>query len=358
MEIYTPTRPSLTLYTLKRDLIYKVCDCPEDIVIPHNDVKAWPLFPEYRWVYNKMAICRTQPTKNIKYAPVDVHPDIGDYPIIVKPIINLKGMGVGSRKISTQTEYDRMTTPSGYFWSTYFTGKHYSIDLLIQDGQILWSAVFQGHLSKPGLFKYWETVPFTDIPNHHRDHIRSWVNENLEGYTGCVNMETIGGTIIEVHLRMGDLSYLPNRKQIFQAIVELYGDREAEKDTDSSSTTDDQSLAEQLAPLTEKTYNIPIFIPSKWLSAPWCWLYNVKRVSMDDMIRACKDGSKVVDILQKDPIDSLSNPVGYVRVANLTCRDLKQGLEIRDALSALYKVQWMHLVTLFVAAVMIISYVL
>lgn len=347
----------MELYTLKRDLIYNVCECPPDVVIPHNDVKAWPLYPEYRWVYNKMAICDTQTDEpqSVSFAPVDVMPALTDYPVIVKPIINLKGMGVGSRKIRTPAEYIRMKDTNtadalaGYFWSTYLTGNHYSIDLLVKHGEIVWSAVFQGHLSKlnqPSLFEYFETCPFTVIPDDHRAFIRGWVSTHLKGYTGCVNMETIGNAIIEVHLRMGDLSYLPNRKEVFDAIVQLYQDQPVVLPP----------------PLSVKIYNIPVFIPSKWLTPPYSWLYDVN-VSVDDMLGMCgasdadgmvdAESGAAVDILQTDPLDSTSNPVGFVRVANLTCRDLKQGLGIRDRILGLYKIQWIHVLTLCIALVIL-----
>ena len=32
----------------------------------------------------------------------------------------------------------------------------------------------------------------------------AWLRSNLRGYTGMVNLETIGGTIIECHLRFTD----------------------------------------------------------------------------------------------------------------------------------------------------------
>ena len=37
-----------------------------------------------------------------------------------------------------------------------------------------------------------------------RQRCGAWVQQNLAGYTGMVNLETIGGTIIEVHLRFAD----------------------------------------------------------------------------------------------------------------------------------------------------------
>ena len=32
----------------------------------------------------------------------------------------------------------------------------------------------------------------------------AWIAQNLRGFTGILNLETIGGTIIEAHLRLSD----------------------------------------------------------------------------------------------------------------------------------------------------------
>src|SRR5262245_33640461 len=34
--------------------------CPEDLVIPIDDATAWQIFPDHRWVYNKLSICESQ----------------------------------------------------------------------------------------------------------------------------------------------------------------------------------------------------------------------------------------------------------------------------------------------------------
>ena len=39
---------------------------------------------------------------------------------------------------------------------------------------------------------------------HSRRTVPRWVARNLAGYTGMANLETIGGRIIEVHLRFTD----------------------------------------------------------------------------------------------------------------------------------------------------------
>ena len=66
--------------------------CPADVNIPTEDSDAWLWYPDHRWVYDKLAVAQSQ---GLEAAPHGVEPP--RFPVFSKPIINLKGMGVGSR---------------------------------------------------------------------------------------------------------------------------------------------------------------------------------------------------------------------------------------------------------------------
>ena len=53
-----------------------------------------------------------------------------------------------------------------------------------------------------GTFDYWwvHSEPDSDI----EANCGEWVRRHLAGYTGMLNLETIGGSIIEAHLRFAD----------------------------------------------------------------------------------------------------------------------------------------------------------
>ena len=59
-----------------------------DDYCPKNDEDAWLLYPNYNFIYNKIFICQIQ---NLSYAPMPILPN--KYPVVIKPIINLMGMG-------------------------------------------------------------------------------------------------------------------------------------------------------------------------------------------------------------------------------------------------------------------------
>jgi hypothetical protein len=123
------------------------------------------------------------------------------FPVFSKPIVNLKGMGVGSRVLHSQADYDEHSAP-GHFWMTLLEGRHVSSDLAIVDGVPRWWRHVTGKPAGEGTFDYW-TI-HADAEAEIEDRCGVWVRAHLAGYTGMLNLETIGGTIIEVHLRFAD----------------------------------------------------------------------------------------------------------------------------------------------------------
>ncbi|KAH3203255.1 hypothetical protein KXW62_007522 [Aspergillus fumigatus] len=96
-----------------------------------------------------------------------------------KPINNLGGADAGARIIHTLDEYWRSFVP-GHMLSALLTGEHISTDIVVDAGRAEVNTPVE-----PSLEKY----------------ITDFVEPHLAGYTGMMNVETIGGKIIEVHLR-------------------------------------------------------------------------------------------------------------------------------------------------------------
>ena len=164
--------------------------------IPTEDSDAWQWYPAYRFVYDKLALALSQ---NLAAAPHGVPPP--HYPVFSKPIVNLKGMGVGSRVLGSDADYAEHYAP-GHFWMTLLDGLHVSSD--IADGRRRAALVAARHRQTRGrghfrlLDRACRAVPGIEA------HCGAWIERNLAGYTGMLNLETIGGTIIEAHLRFAD----------------------------------------------------------------------------------------------------------------------------------------------------------
>ena len=170
--------------------------CPADVNIPTEDSDAWTWNPRHRWVYDRLAIALDQ---GLPAGPHGTQPPC--FPVFSKPIVNLWGMGVGTRLLTSAEEYRRHYT-AGHMWMTLLEGRHVSTDVAVVDGEPRWWRHVTGRPGGEGTFDYWTIHAAHDpeIENYCGD----WIRRNLAGYTGILNTETIGGRMIEVHLRMSD----------------------------------------------------------------------------------------------------------------------------------------------------------
>src|SRR5205085_1310624 len=66
--------------------------CPADLYIPTEDSDAWMWNPAHRAVYDKLAIALSQGLAAGPHGTMPPH-----FPVFSKPIVNLKGMGIGGR---------------------------------------------------------------------------------------------------------------------------------------------------------------------------------------------------------------------------------------------------------------------
>lgn len=190
--------------------------CPSDLLIPTEDCDAWTLYPTHRWVYDKLAVAQSQ---GLRAAPHGVAPLV--YPVFSKPIYNLRGMGVGSRVLASAGDYADAYAP-GHMWMPLLEGEHVSTDAVIVDGTAQWWRHATGVPAGDGTFDYW-TV---HAGGHDRveSYCGDWARRHLRGYTGMANFETIGGGIIEVHLRFADQWPDLYGHGWVEALVHLYRD--------------------------------------------------------------------------------------------------------------------------------------
>lgn len=179
-----------------REQYFADVPCPADVVIPTDDTLAWQLYPAHRWIYNKLLICESQ---GLPHAPHDVPPP--SYPVFSKPIYNLRGMGTGSCVIRSAAEYERCQTP-GHLWMPLLDGEHVSTDVALVNGEPKWWRHTVGEAMTDGMFDYWTILDEAHPAIEAR--CGAWLRRHLAGYTGGVNLETIGGILIEAHLRFAD----------------------------------------------------------------------------------------------------------------------------------------------------------
>lgn len=170
--------------------------CPEHVRISTEDADSWEWYPAHRWIYDKLAVALSQ---GLEAAPHGVMPP--SFPVFSKPIINLRGMGTGSRVIASAEDYAAALTP-GHFWCRLLTGRHVSSDVALVEGVPRWWRHATGASGPGGVFDHWHihAEPMPEVETW----CGAWAARHLRGYTGMANFETIGGRIIEAHLRFAD----------------------------------------------------------------------------------------------------------------------------------------------------------
>jgi len=281
--------------------------CPDDVFIPTEDSDAWTWNPSYRWVYDKLAVAVSQ---GLDAAPHGVNPT--GYPVFSKPIYNLKGMGVGSRALGSEADYADAYQP-GHFWSTLLTGDHVSSDVAVVAGQPKWWRHARGIASGSGTFDYWEV---TDAPAPSvEEWCGRWCRENLAGYTGLLNLETIGGRIIEVHLRFADQwPDLYGGDPWVEAAVRLYKDK--------LWTLDDSRR--------RTGYSVVLFMPhgARYKHPP-------KRMQAEIAGMPGISSLQITFHEDKSP-DRHAMPPGGFRVAIVNCWDRAAGNAARDRLRSYF----------------------
>jgi hypothetical protein len=175
---------------------FETVPCPPDIRISTEDPDSWQWYPAHRWIYDKLAVALSQ---GLDAAPHGVMPP--SFPVFSKPITNLRGMGTGSQVIESEAAYKAALT-AGHFWCTLLSGPHVSTDVALLDGQPVWWRHTTGATAPGGTFDYWH-VHAEAMPGIE-SWCGDWARRHLRGYTGMANFETIGGRIIEAHLRFAD----------------------------------------------------------------------------------------------------------------------------------------------------------
>ena len=277
--------------------------CPDDLVIPTDDGDAYGLYPRHRWLYNKMAICDSQGIAN---GPHGLEPR--SFPVFSKPIYNLRGMGAGSRVFRTARAY-RLGQKPGHMWMELLEGEHVSTDVAVVDGKAQWWRHAIGAPLAGGRFDYW-TVPAASRPAIE-DYCGAWLGKNLGGYTGMVNVETIGGRIIEAHLRFSDQWPDLYGKGWVEALVRLY--------RDGAWTFDDAGRRDGFSVVLFGKHGIRFRHPDPAL--------------IEDLKRRPDIASIQITFHQDKPPRAHSMPPGGFRLAIVNGWNLEAGMRARESLA-------------------------
>ncbi len=276
--------------------------CPDGVDIPTEDADAWTWFPRHRWIYDKLAVAQSQ---GIPAAPHGVMPP--SFPVFSKPLMNLRGMGTGSQVIASPEAYAAALTP-GHFWMELLEGEHVSTDVAVQAGRAAWWRHATGIPRPGGTFDRW--VVHAEARPQLEAACGAWIASHLADYTGMLNLETIGGRIIEAHLRFADQWPDLYGEGWVQALIGLYA-------TGQWTYPD----------VARRTgFSVVLFAPSgpRYRHPPAATLEALKR----------RPGITSIQITFHEDRDPAHHPMppGGFRLAIVNCHDLGAGRAVRALL--------------------------
>jgi hypothetical protein len=279
--------------------------CPRNVVVPIDDATAWQLFPDFHHIHSKLFVSQSQGLPN---GPHGVTPT--RFPVFSKPVFNLRGMGTGSRVLHNLREYRAALQP-GHMWVKLLKGQHISTDVALARGRPCWWRHTTAKPGPKGTFDYW-TIHAARRPRLER-YIGGWIARHLQGFTGIANFETIGGCIIECHLRMSEQWLDINGVGWLGAVVQLYS----------------KGIWRFADPNRRTGYSVVLFGKH---GVDWRIDRNAVRRFLD------RPGISSIQITfdTKKPPAQHAMPPGGFRLAIVNCWDLAAGKRVRTELRRLF----------------------
>jgi hypothetical protein len=277
--------------------------CPEELFISTEDGDSYRLYPEHRWIYNKMMIADSQGLAN---GPHGLEPQ--SFPVFSKPIYNMRGMGAGSRVLKNEKEYQNNQRP-GHMWMSLLQGEHVSSDVAVVRGEARWWRHVVGRAIGEGMFDYWTVLgePRPEIEAYCGD----WLRRNMAGYTGMMNFETIGARIIEAHLRFSDQWPDLYGEGWLDSLVDLY--------TKGAWGFPDGDRRNGYSVVLFGAHNVQYRHPPREL--------------VEDLLETPEVSSIQVTFHEDKPAKAHSMPPGGFRLAIVNCWDLETGFRLREKLA-------------------------
>jgi hypothetical protein len=263
--------------------------CGANIKICITDPCAFKKYPAHNHLYDKLLIARSQ--DGVICGESTQNPP--KYPILVRPRTNLEGMGFGARWVVSPT-----VIKPHEFWVQPIMGTHRSVDVFVHRDQLL-TLCFIGRPGPGFTFRSWSF----DSDYKLSPKTSAWLRHHLHGFEGVCNIELIEDTIIECHLRMGDINCFQS-KALMQAVLNTYkGNRVT------------------LPVLPSSVHLIPVFLPHA--------LHHVV-ISAEDIWFCARKSNALSAILNFtiDPKDT-ANPAGGARLCNFVVSDLRPGEQLR-----------------------------
>ena len=153
-----------------------------------EDSEAYRKYPQLVHWYNKLWLSERL---GYRCGPAGIAPEASGW-YIVRPIMNLLGMGIGAEKVWIDKD-DYTKVRPGYFWCEWFDGRQYSITYR-WEGSWVPISCWEGMKDEDDLSRFYKWIKSSHYPS-----LSHLFNELSDIET--INIEYIENFPIEVHLR-------------------------------------------------------------------------------------------------------------------------------------------------------------
>jgi hypothetical protein len=168
--------------------------------MPYFDIEAHKKYPKYNWVYDKLYIAQSQGIQCGKLETLKPHINNIDYPIFIKPRWGHKSASSKNCfKIKNKDELLLYINMKDMMWSEFIDNTENMTDFIMLNGNIMHQITYKYSDAQNGFSDVWKYISPDNKPP---TYINEWVQKNMSGYTGMLNVQYRENIIIEVGLRL------------------------------------------------------------------------------------------------------------------------------------------------------------
>jgi hypothetical protein len=200
-------------------IFYSNRDAENRHIVPYtkklitNDTDAYEYNKGYENIYDKKWVTESQNNKCGFMNEIPI-----EFPVFIKPIINLKGGNKDCYIVKNINEFNKYLNREDLFWSDLYKGEEGSTDFLLDKGKIIFQLTYNIQKVDGRILGIMTKI---SRENKCPYKIIEWVKYNLRDYSGPVNIQYIGDNIIEAGLRFdsgGNFIQWTNNKTIIERI--------------------------------------------------------------------------------------------------------------------------------------------
>lgn len=168
--------------------------------MPVFDIKAYERYPDYKYVYDKLWVIKSQGLIGGKLEALKGRENKITYPIFIKPRWgHLSASSKNCFKIKSSEELSKYIEYEDMMWSEFIDANEGMTDYVLLNGRIVHQITYIYSEKQNGFTDDWKYISPTSKPP---TNITEWVNTHMKKFTGVVNVQYRDAKIIEVGLRL------------------------------------------------------------------------------------------------------------------------------------------------------------